>query len=917
MRQRWIAVTTWILFQAVTHAQTNDRPVGMILAARDSRIVSRGRPEIAAADGDLLFSGDRLLTRKQSADFIVCFEKKPAARQSLAPESQITLDRDRVQGPARNLGNAAGDPGLCRLPEVAAEPEIGSKGIGDLSSKVADPAAYQQRVAGIRDDAARQELARIDAALLANPKDMVAMTARAAMLEKTSLAAEAADQYAAIAATWPRQPWAKMLVHDNRRRAAEPQGSGTTYAVVIGVSSYENKTIPALKFAHLDANRFAEYLSQERGNNIPAANIKLLVNPDATRDRINESIRFITEKAGKNDTVLFFMSAHGDVSEKGAYLITYNAQPQNLKDSAYSMESLADLMYTTRARVGRFTMFVDACHAGTIGEIKEKNSVTQKVATSLKDTNNVLALLASKADEIAYEHANFGVGEGHSAFSYFLLRGLAADGVHEADYDNDGRVSLGELSQYVTDSVIKATWRTQHPFDASTMRDTETVLLADLSRKGIQLPRWDPVPKGAFKSKSLDTPGSPYIPQPYPVPPDEAGLEQLIRAEEQGQEVMLKYLEGDEIPQVRADFEFGRDRYREARALAPGSLYLESREEFFEGRLLIFDKKYDEAIAHLETAIRLNPKSPSPYNALGIAYLEMGRYSEAAAAFEAAIARSWYWPYPRHNLALAYMEMGRYEPAIFAYRKAMELAPEYSYLPYNLGLVFYKMNRRREAEDAYLEAKRLADERARKAPSAVRAEAYAERSAMPLIALGLLKAHDGRPVEAAKDYNDALAFLSPYPGNRNIPVARHNLALLLARKKETWAEAERLLTMNLNAGYLPSRQRMAEWLVERGETAEAVVHFQALLAAKPEYTAARLKLAEQLEKLGDAANERCQLEEGRQMDPLNVKVLIALARFENGQNASAAAREAYQAALQNAVDPKLRRSIQAALKKLP
>ena len=137
-----------------------------------------------------------------------------------------------------------------------------------------------------------------------------------------------------------------------------------------------------------------------------------------------ESIRFLTEKAGKDDTVIFFISGHGDVSEGEGYLIPYRADPKNLKDSAYPMASLFTLMYEMSAKVGRFVLFVDACRSGMIGQITEKNAINRVLAKALKESaDNVTALLASQQTELAFEHENFGSGEGHSAFSYFLLAG--------------------------------------------------------------------------------------------------------------------------------------------------------------------------------------------------------------------------------------------------------------------------------------------------------------------------------------------------------------------------------------------------------------------------------------------------------------------------------------------------------------
>src|SRR6202011_1473777 len=114
----------------------------------------------------------------------------------------------------------------------------------------------------------------------------------------------------------------------------------------------------------------------------------------------------------------------------------------------------------------------------------------------------------------------------------------------------------------------------------------------------------------------------------------------------------------------RNDFQEGLNAYTLALQLAPDSVYLESRQKFFEGRLAIADGKWKDARNSLETAIRLDPASPSAYNALGISYLEQAQYQEAIAAFVDAIRRAPYWPYPRHNLALTYWQDGQYELTI-------------------------------------------------------------------------------------------------------------------------------------------------------------------------------------------------------------------------------------------------------------
>jgi tetratricopeptide (TPR) repeat protein len=268
-------------------------------------------------------------------------------------------------------------------------------------------------------------------------------------------------------------------------------------------------------------------------------------------------------------------------------------------------------------------------------------------------------------------------------------------------------------------------------------------------------------------------------------------------------------------------------------------------------------------------------------------------------------------------LALAPIQMGNYELAIAAYRDAIRLAPQYSYLPYNLGLVFQKTNRGGEAEDAYRNAIAIADTRAAQLNDSGLKEAFAERAATPRIALGLLKASQKRDLAAEKHYKDALDLLAPFGGNRNVLIASHNLALLLTGKKDRWRDAETMLRKNVEKRYVPSQQAMAEWLVHRGDFAEAAKIYESLLAELPDFTAARLSLAGVLEKLGDDKGQRQNLLLAYQYDCDNPRIIIELARFEAGQKNWDAARRAYQEALNLTSDSALRKRIASALRRLP
>ena len=208
---------------------------------------------------------------------------------------------------------------------------------------------------------------------------------------------------------------------------------------------------------------------------------------------------------------------------------------------------------------------------------------------------------------------------------------------------------------------------------------------------------------------------------------EEARNQFRVALENRGAGSVAAYLAGDQSAQAADDFRQGGRYMEAARTLTQESLFLEGREDFFEGRALLFDKNFNTAATRLEQSVRIDPGAAYGYNALGIAYLEQGQFDKAIPAFRDAAHRAQHWSYPLHNEALAYTETGDFSAAIRAYQQAIKLTPQYSYLPYNLGLVYQRMNRKKDAEASYRKAMMLAP-----------------TSAEPYNALGTLRRRNGR-----------------------------------------------------------------------------------------------------------------------------------------------------------------------------
>ncbi len=123
------------------------------------------------------------------------------------------------------------------------------------------------------------------------------------------------------------------------------------------------------------------------------------------------------------------------------------------------------------------------------------------------------------------------------------------------------------------------------------------------------------------------------------------------------------------------------------------------------GEVQLFEGKIQEALGSFRRAARLDPEFVSAYVNIGLANLKHGgRTREAIAALERATELS-----PRSGkvwglLGWAYDQQGDAEAAITAYSRAVELAPENAEQYHRLGMVYQNQGVWSEAERLYEEA---------------------------------------------------------------------------------------------------------------------------------------------------------------------------------------------------------------------
>jgi uncharacterized caspase-like protein len=231
------------------------------------------------------------------------------------------------------------------------------------------------------------------------------------------------------------------------------------WAVVIGVSKYQTPDMD-LKFADKDAKFYYDYLLSPSGGNVSKDNSILLLNEEATRERIIKEINDKCNRSFDDDLIILYLACHGMPEPVGdeIYFLSYDAKPDNLAGTAVSQTDIMKALSHSRAQ--KKIWIADACHsAGDILNVRGNRSyLLNKMLLEIATAGEGLALFAaSSASEFSQENEKW--GGGHGVFTYYFLEGLKG----AADMDNDGIITIRELYNYVYAKVNEDTNGQQHP----------------------------------------------------------------------------------------------------------------------------------------------------------------------------------------------------------------------------------------------------------------------------------------------------------------------------------------------------------------------------------------------------------------------------------------------------------------------
>ncbi|MFR9780830.1 caspase, EACC1-associated type [Micromonospora sp. MS34] len=205
-------------------------------------------------------------------------------------------------------------------------------------------------------------------------------------------------------------------------------------ALLIGVGSYASEALPDLDSPASDLKDWARLLRD------PGLGAFDDVRPSLDGDSHTAQVTlydFLTS-ADPHDFLLVYYSGHGRLhDDHRLYLTASDTDPERLPPTAVPTDELRH--WIDECRASELVLILDCCHAGAIGDLKQRGDRSRIVVVS------------AGATELAHE------GDGHkqhalpSAFSGPFLEGLRTGA---ADRDGNGIISVREAFEYAAVRMV-------------------------------------------------------------------------------------------------------------------------------------------------------------------------------------------------------------------------------------------------------------------------------------------------------------------------------------------------------------------------------------------------------------------------------------------------------------------------------
>jgi hypothetical protein len=220
------------------------------------------------------------------------------------------------------------------------------------------------------------------------------------------------------------------------------------YALIVANGTYRDPKLSRLRTPTRDAEELARVLNDPEIGDFA---VELAI--DEPESVLRRKIATFFSDRGRDDLLLLHFSCHGLKDDSGQlYFAAPDTEVAHLDATALSAEFVSRQM--TRSRSRKVVALLDCCYSGAIARGLRFRGGDQVDLDDHLGGHGRVILTASSAMEYAFEGEEL-TGTGNpSVFTTAVVKGLETG---EADRDQDRRISVEELYDYVCEQVREIT----------------------------------------------------------------------------------------------------------------------------------------------------------------------------------------------------------------------------------------------------------------------------------------------------------------------------------------------------------------------------------------------------------------------------------------------------------------------------
>lgn len=219
------------------------------------------------------------------------------------------------------------------------------------------------------------------------------------------------------------------------------------FVMTVAVNNYRDSGLK-LNYCVNDADSLEKALLVQNGSLYNRVVVESLRDKDVTKQNLVKKFNDLSNKVSPDDVFVFFISGHGTTYNDGDYyFIPYDylgTRADSLVTDAVSKNDLLKNLSLVKAK--KSLVLLDTCSSGAFASDKGQRGMTEKTAIDrLANATGQAVIAACSDNQFAMEGYN-----GHGLFTYVLLDAMKGG----ADRNNDGFISMQELSSYIGGEVI-------------------------------------------------------------------------------------------------------------------------------------------------------------------------------------------------------------------------------------------------------------------------------------------------------------------------------------------------------------------------------------------------------------------------------------------------------------------------------